>query len=568
MAVNTKIQLRRGTTAEWESASATGVPLAAGEIGVEVTTSGFRRIKIGDGSTAWNSLKYANLIANSGFIVEGTGIDLTYDALGSGLTIAVDTGWLNSYLSSGVLNVEEVQDIIGNSGIAGGFGINKSYDDGTGFTTVSVTGMTLSVGGNSGINVTSTTSNNNNVYTISASGTLLDLHTNLTASASELNVLDNVTAGTISASKGVVVDANKSITGFNNITSTGLITASGLNTTGDVIIGGNLTVSGVTTTVNSTTVNIGDNIIRVNTSGLSTGGFEVFKGGDSGVAANYESLVWNTSNTSWEFSGPKVSSTGLILGRTLESTVASPTAPIVVASTGLVTNLNSDYLDGQHGSYYRDYANLSGTPTIGSGTLSLGVTGSGLSGSASFGANDTGNTTFTVSINATPASGSNTVVSRDSTGSFSAGNITGAQFIGGGSGLTNLNASNISTGTLSSGLLPGVTVGSTSTGPSANFVSSVTTDDKGRVTSVNTTTHILATTGVAGIASFDNGDFSVAAGVVTIKTSGVANSQLENDSITIGQTELVLGNTYSAISGVSASSPVVLTYFSIDGGSP
>ena len=55
----------------------------------------------------------------------------------------------------------------------------------------------------------------------------------------ELTVLDGVTAGTVSASKSVIVDSNKDITGFRNVT-----------------IAGDLTVQGTTTTVDSTTVNI------------------------------------------------------------------------------------------------------------------------------------------------------------------------------------------------------------------------------------------------------------------------------------------------------------------------
>ena len=37
---------------------------------------------------------------------------------------------------------------------------------------------------------------------------------------------------------------------------------------------------------------------------------------------------------------------------TFESDVATGTAPFTIASTTLVSNLNSDLLDGQHGSYY------------------------------------------------------------------------------------------------------------------------------------------------------------------------------------------------------------------------
>ena len=55
----------------------------------------------------------------------------------------------------------------------------------------------------------------------------------------ELTVLDSVTAGTVAASKAVVVDSNKDIDGFRNVT-----------------IEGNLTVEGTTTTIDSTTIEI------------------------------------------------------------------------------------------------------------------------------------------------------------------------------------------------------------------------------------------------------------------------------------------------------------------------
>jgi hypothetical protein len=531
MPVNTKLQVRRGTASTWTSTNPT---LSAGEIGFETD---LKRFKIGDGTTAWNSLCYT-AVPSSGFLA------------GSGLSVsaAADCSTVTYSLSDPTIQVSDITDFVD--------GVNDRVDD------------LLTAGSN--IQLTYTDSGDDtSTLQIDVTGVSLSGHTHslseitdVTASSTEVNYLDGSTLGSVTASNAVVVDSSKNITGFNNITASGAISANSIATTGNVTVGGDLIVQGTTTTVNSTTVDIGDNIIRVNTSGLSTGGFEVFDG------VGYQSLVWDNVDNRWEFTGPEVQSTGNIKGRTLESTVSSPTAPIIVASTGLVTNLNSDLLDGQHGSYYLNYNNLSGTPTIGNGALSLGVSGSGLSGSASFGANDTGNTTFTVTSNATHVNTANTIVSRDGSGNFIATNITASGFIGNGSQLTNLNASNLSTGTVASGLLPNVSVGSTSTGPTATFVSSVTTDGKGRVTSINSTTHTLATTGVKGIASFDNGDFAVTDGVVTIKTSGIGNDQLENDSITIGQTELLLGSTYSAISGISAANPVVLTYFAIDGGGP
>jgi len=73
---------------------------------------------------------------------------------------------------------------------------------------------------------------------------------------------------------------------------------------------------------------------------------------------------------------------------------------------------------------------------INNGALTLAVSGTGLSGSASFTANQSGNTTFTVTSNATSANTASTIVARDGSGNFSAGTIT---------------ASNVSTTTLTQG---------------------------------------------------------------------------------------------------------------------
>ena len=68
-----KIQMRRDTAAAWTSANPT---LAAGEMGLETDTTFF---KIGNGSTAWNSLGYGSyngVISNgaitSAMIADGT----------------------------------------------------------------------------------------------------------------------------------------------------------------------------------------------------------------------------------------------------------------------------------------------------------------------------------------------------------------------------------------------------------------------------------------------------------------------------------------------------------------
>lgn len=73
------------------------------------------------------------------------------------------------------------------------------------------------------------------------------------------------------------------------------------------------------------------------------------------------------------------------------------------------------------------YSEISGTPTIptvNDGTLTLAVAGVGLSGSATFTANDASSPTFTVTSNATDANTASTIVARDANGDFSAGDVS------------------------------------------------------------------------------------------------------------------------------------------------
>lgn len=81
----------------------------------------------------------------------------------------------------------------------------------------------------------------------------------------------------------------------------------------------------------------------------------------SGSAMTYSSgWIANTgfTNTSFTEVVPAGKFAALALTGVLTSTVATGTAPLVVASTTAVANLNSDLLDGQHGAYYQDAGNL------------------------------------------------------------------------------------------------------------------------------------------------------------------------------------------------------------------
>lgn len=62
--------------------------------------------------------------------------------------------------------------------------------------------------------------------------------------------------------------------------------------------------------------------------------------------------------------------------------------------------------------------------TVNNGTLTMNVSGTGLSGSQTFTANQSSSVTFTVTSNATNANTASTIVARDASGNFSAGTIT------------------------------------------------------------------------------------------------------------------------------------------------
>ena len=111
-------------------------------------------------------------------------------------------------------------------------------------------GSTLGIGGS----LTTDTSITSGTYI--SSGTSITATTSITAGISfkigsvdlnqtDLEKIDSITNGTASANKALVVDNNKDINGIRNLN-----------------IDGNLTIAGITTTINSTTVEVSDGLFK------------------------------------------------------------------------------------------------------------------------------------------------------------------------------------------------------------------------------------------------------------------------------------------------------------------
>ena len=99
--------------------------------------------------------------------------------------------------------------------------------------------------------VTSTAAELNILDGVTSTTAELNILDGVTASAADINLIDGITNGTVIASKAIITDANKDITGGRNITISGELDAATLDISGDADIDGTLeadaiTIAGVT----------------------------------------------------------------------------------------------------------------------------------------------------------------------------------------------------------------------------------------------------------------------------------------------------------------------------------
>ena len=230
-------------------------------------TSGYQLTTDGSGTLSWAAAQIA--LANDGNnrIVTGTGsaglnaeANLTFD--GSTLTNAGATQ-LNSTLTVGAND--------------------QGYD-------VILYGDTASA------NMTWDTSVDDLIFNGAArivipDGQLVLGSTAVTSTAAELNLVDGITAGTVIASKAIITDSNKDITGGRNITISGELDAGSLDVSGDVDIDGSLETDALTIGSVALAEVIQDTVGAMFSSNTETGITVTYEDGDGTIDLAVDSAL-------------------------------------------------------------------------------------------------------------------------------------------------------------------------------------------------------------------------------------------------------------------------------------
>ena len=312
------------------------------------------------------------------------------------------------------------------------------------------------------------------------------------ANISNLNA-SNLTSGTLSNDRTTATENNTA----NTIV---LRDSSGSFSANNITITGNLIVSGTYTTVNTEIIDLADNKIVLNSnhtgSPTEDAGLIVNRGSSSNVE-----LIWNETEDYWSVGNLNFQANNFIGNLNASNLTSGTINDARFPSSGVTA--------GSYGN--SSYSAQIVTDTYGRITSASNVAIQ-ISYSAVTGLENS------ATIISSSSNGASTIVSRDASGSFAANTITATtvsgSFIGEGDLLQNINASNLTSGTISSARLPtsGVSAG---TYGSSSLVPQIVVDTYGRVTSVANVGFSLAAANVSGLATSATTDTTNASNITT-----------------------------------------------------
>jgi hypothetical protein len=264
-----RIQVRRGTASDWTTANPT---LAAGEVGFDTTSN---KMKVGDGSTTWSTLPYISSDAPGvGEIAQdaiftaltlGNGLEKSYDDTLNKINLS-NTGVLSFNTRSGSVTLTSTD-------------VNTAL----GYTAANAEDIT-SLAGQTGTDISAALiAAEDYADTLVDSLTTTDIEegTNLYFTNERaqdaiganvgVGISYNDTTGAISNSGVTYLSVNeqqlKTDAHNGNVTlglSDSVVITDHLGVGGNLIVDGNIQINGSTTTVNSTTVSVKDNLIYLN----------------------------------------------------------------------------------------------------------------------------------------------------------------------------------------------------------------------------------------------------------------------------------------------------------------
>jgi hypothetical protein len=331
-------------------------------------------------------------------------------------TLQTATSSLNTFTSSANGRLSSLESASGS--IRTDFNTYTSSNNTTNTTQNSRLGALETATGS--IITVNTTQNSRLTSLESASGSIRTDFNTYTGSNNTTNTTQNSRLSAIETTTGSL----NSYTGSNNTVIGTLQTAtSSLNTFSnsfnsafslsgaDVTVRGNFTVSGTTTTVNSTTVNIADNIIQLNGSGAANAGLVVRDATSPTTTSG--SLLWNTTNDRW-IAGPLGSEDDIVL-RTATQTLTNKT---ISGASNTLTNIANASLTNS-------------SITVGTTAISLGGSSTTLGGltsvtSTAFTGSLQGSISGNASTVTTNANLTGVVTSTGNATTIANGNITNA----------------------------------------------------------------------------------------------------------------------------------------------
>jgi hypothetical protein len=234
-----------------------------------------------------------SLLSQALTIAGGGGIDTL--AGSQTLTISVDSGSLLPYYSSSIFSTVSGDIVINSAGVA------TIQADSIVLGTDTTGDYVGTITAGTGISSTGATSGEDIDHTLSVDYGSSDS----TAVRGDTTITINGTANEI-AITGTTAQAlgggpSYTIGLPDDVTIAGTLTAATASVQNDLTVGGNLYVQGTTTTIDSTTVSIGDNIIELNGTGATNGGIKVNDA--TAPTTTSGSLLWDTTNDYW-IAGP------------------------------------------------------------------------------------------------------------------------------------------------------------------------------------------------------------------------------------------------------------------------